>query len=169
MTYHAHAALPHAALPYGPDRTLTLFLEDFAKFKGFATRAEFWWPFVLILTLHLAIAATGLIVIGTTFADDLVSHTSIPLGADPILLNIGIEGAGAVFAFGLVGLHVIIGVVTIMPLIAVTWRRLHDVGLPGPTFFLVAIPVLGWIGLLLLLARPSAPEKHRAKWSDARL
>ena len=169
LTHHAYAASAPTAAAYGPDQTLTFFLEDFAKFKGFATRAEFWWPFVLILALHLTIATTGLLIIATSFAEDIVDHTNSPLGVNLVLLEMGIQGTGAVFALALVSLHVLIGAVTILPLIAVTWRRLHDVGLPGTVFFLVTIPIIGWIVLLIILARNSAPEKHKTKWSDARL
>jgi uncharacterized membrane protein YhaH (DUF805 family) len=168
MTPQAHAALAPPVLPYGPDKTLTLFFEDFAKFKGFATRPEFWWPFVLILTLHLAIAAAGSIVIATRFTDEIMTDGHLLLGLNPVASASGIEGAGAVFALALVSLHLLIGTVTLLPLVAVTWRRLHDTGLPGSMFFLGFIPAIGGLVLLLLLARPSAPERHHAAWSDTR-
>jgi uncharacterized membrane protein YhaH (DUF805 family) len=166
MTPHAHAALAPPVLRYGPDKTLTLFFEDFTKFKGFATRPEFWWPFVLILTLHLAIATTGSVVIATRFTDDLVTDGHNLFGLNSVVSVPGIEGAGAIFALALVSLHLLIGAVTLLPLIAVSWRRLHDTGLPGSMFFLGFIPAIGGVVVLLLLARHSAPERHHAEWSD---
>ena len=44
---------------------------------------------------------------------------------------------------------------TIVPSLAVTWRRLHDVGRSGKYFFFVFIPIAGIIMLLIELMKDS--------------
>lgn len=47
---------------------------------------------------------------------------------------------------------------TILPSLAITWRRLHDTGRAGGWFFIVLIPVVGWIILIVFLASAPAPD-----------
>lgn len=53
------------------------------------------------------------------------------------------------------------GLGTIVPHLALTWRRLHDVNLAGPFFFLGLIPFVGGIIVLVLVLLPSKPEGAR--------
>ena len=41
-----------------------------------------------------------------------------------------------------------------IPGLAVTWRRLHDIGKSGRNWLWVFLPVVGWIILLVYAARP---------------
>ena len=50
---------------------------------------------------------------------------------------------------------------TLVPHLALTWRRLHDANLAGPFFFLAFIPIVGWIILLIFVLLPSKPEGAR--------
>jgi uncharacterized membrane protein YhaH (DUF805 family) len=50
----------------------------------------------------------------------------------------------------------------LLPSLAVTSRRLHDVGKSGLMFLLIFIPVIGWIWLLVLLFTDG--ETTRNKW-----
>ena len=45
----------------------------------------------------------------------------------------------------------------IMPVLAVSWRRLHDTGKAGSLFFLGMIPVAGWILLIIWFCQDSQP------------
>jgi uncharacterized membrane protein YhaH (DUF805 family) len=49
---------------------------------------------------------------------------------------------------------------TIVPSLAVTWRRLHDVGRSGNYFFFILIPIAGIIMLLIQLTKDSEPEAN---------
>jgi uncharacterized membrane protein YhaH (DUF805 family) len=49
---------------------------------------------------------------------------------------------------------------TIVPSLAVTWRRLHDVGRSGKYFFFILIPVAGIIMLLIQLTKDSQPGEN---------
>ena len=44
---------------------------------------------------------------------------------------------------------------TLVPSLAVTWRRLHDVGRSGKYFFFILIPIAGIIMLLIELTKDS--------------
>ncbi|WP_244301129.1 DUF805 domain-containing protein [Leucobacter insecticola] len=50
---------------------------------------------------------------------------------------------------------------TVLPILAVTWRRLHDANLPGPWALLSFIPLLGQVVLLVLVLMPSTPAGRR--------
>ena len=44
-----------------------------------------------------------------------------------------------------------------IPGLAVVWRRLHDIGKSGASYFLILIPLVGWILVLIWLCRDSQP------------
>ncbi|AZZ39259.1 DUF805 domain-containing protein [Acidipropionibacterium jensenii] len=46
----------------------------------------------------------------------------------------------------------------LVPSLAICWRRLHDTGRPGGWFFIVLIPIVGWIILIVFLAGPSRQD-----------
>ena len=48
----------------------------------------------------------------------------------------------------------------LIPSLAVTWRRLHDIGKGGGWYFFILIPLVGWIFLLVWLCRDSQPGQN---------
>lgn len=48
-----------------------------------------------------------------------------------------------------------------IPNLAVTWRRLHDVGKAGGWYFLILIPLIGAIVLLVWYCTKSEPQDNR--------
>jgi uncharacterized membrane protein YhaH (DUF805 family) len=66
----------------------------------------------------------------------------------------GVEFGG----FGLFGTLTTLG--TLVPALAVTWRRLHDIGKSGGFFFLALIPLVGIVILIVWLVRDSDPKKN---------
>ena len=50
---------------------------------------------------------------------------------------------------------------TFIPVLAVTWRRLHDIGKSGAWFFIGLIPLVGEIILLIWLCKDSEPGDNR--------
>lgn len=71
-----------------------------------------------------------------------------------ILQNATSNAAGQSPFSWLVGL---IGLVLLLPNLAVGVRRLHDTGKTGLLLLLFLIPVVGWIILLVLLLQPAQP------------
>jgi len=120
------------------------FFKKYADFTGRASRSEYWWWYLvsIVVAIVLEVLALTLGTAGATANDDGTS-TPGPLFWLPILL-IAVWGLG-----------------TIVPHLALTWRRLHDVNLAGPFFFLGFIPFVGSIIVLVLVLLPSKPEGAR--------
>ena len=55
----------------------------------------------------------------------------------------------------------IYGLALIIPMIAVTVRRLHDIGKSGFWYFICLIPLIGSIWLLVLLCKDSQPGQNQ--------
>ena len=49
----------------------------------------------------------------------------------------------------------------LIPNMAVTFRRLHDIDRSGWWFLLILVPVIGWIVLLVWHLKPSTPGPNR--------
>ncbi len=100
-------------------------LKNYAGFSGRARRKEY-WMFTLFNMIFVIVAM---------ILDNV--------------LGIAIEGMGYGPIYGLYFLAIII------PGLAVTVRRLHDVGKSGWMYLIIFIPIIGVIWLLVLLATDS--------------
>jgi len=122
----------------------TRFFKKYADFTGRASRSEYWWwaliSFVIGIVLELIGLATG--AFNATLQPD------------------GNSTPGPGFAFFII-LAVIWGLGTIVPHLALTWRRLHDANLAGPFFFLGLIPFVGTLIVFIFTLLPSKPEGAR--------
>ncbi len=54
-------------------------------------------------------------------------------------------------------LATIFSIAVFLPELAVTWRRLHDIGKKGSWFFIILVPIVGVILLIVWLAQDSQP------------
>lgn len=110
------------------------YFNNYATFKGRARRSEFWFTvlFTVLVSAALSIVFPGPI---ETVWDMQVEQSS----AAENLWSIA----------------------TIVPSLAVTWRRLHDVGRSGKYFFFILIPIAGVIMLLIELTRDSQPGENQ--------
>lgn len=117
------------------------FFKKYATFSGRASRSEYWWWLLVAVVVGIiinVITSAG----GTTVSAD---GTPVP-------------GPGA--TVGLI-LAIVWGLATIVPSLALTARRLHDVNLSGWFVLLGIVPFLGAIALLVLTILPSKPEGQR--------
>jgi uncharacterized membrane protein YhaH (DUF805 family) len=64
-----------------------------------------------------------------------------------------------------IGLPVLLFLATIVPALAVTIRRLHDIGLSGWFYLVVFIPSVGSLIILVMTLMPS--QKHENRWGPA--
>ncbi len=94
--------------------------ENYANFNGRARRSEYWW-FILANIIIAVIAMVIDNVAGITFG-------KIPYG--PV--------------------YVLYALAVFLPGLAVSVRRLHDVGKSGWFYFIILIPLVGAIWLLVL-------------------
>lgn len=110
------------------------YFKNYATFKGRARRSEFWFT---VLFTFLVSAALSIIFPGPT---DMVWDMEVE------------QSSAAENLWSLA---------TIVPSLAVTWRRLHDVGRSGKYFFFILIPIAGIIMLLIELTKDSQPGENK--------
>ncbi|MED5356573.1 MAG: DUF805 domain-containing protein [Pseudomonadota bacterium] len=113
-------------------------------FSGRSSRPEFWYFMLLFIVLYLVIALVDrFLVTSTVDIRELPLGHYIPMGmVDP---NVGV-------------LVLLYRPIMAIPTIAVTIRRLHDVGKSGWWCFLwvLPLPIIGWPYLIPLLCGPSS-------------
>jgi uncharacterized membrane protein YhaH (DUF805 family) len=107
-----------------------LVLKKYAEFNGRARRTEYW----MFLLFHIIVAVAAMLVdnlLGLTFGE-------IPYGF----------------------IYMAYGLATIIPGLAVTVRRLHDIGKSGWMILVSLIPIIGGIWLLVLMVTDSQPGNN---------
>ena len=128
------------------------FFQRYAQFSGYASRSEYWWVALFNALVGLGIYVLLFMVVGLGGAlggssDDV--GTSIGIGAIIVML--------LAFAYA---------IATFIPGLALTVRRLHDVGKPGTWWFIQLIPFgVGTVWFLILMASESRPDLYRPEWS----
>ena len=154
MTYNAATQPPTSpgelplALPlYGASfgQAFRRFWRKYATFSGRASRSEFWWWYlanVVVVIVLYAFMAVGAFA-GATY--DATTGTSQP---GPLI------GVGA-------ALLVLWSLATIVPTLAISWRRLHDGNRSGGFWFIGLVPIVGGIVLLVLFALDPDPQGAR--------
>jgi uncharacterized membrane protein YhaH (DUF805 family) len=120
------------------------FFQKYADFTGRASRSEYWW-WMLFYVLTLIVGEVLALVIGSIGATVNDDGTSTP---GPLFWLIAI-----VLLVWLLG--------TIVPHLALVWRRLHDANFAGPFFFLGFVPFVGGIVVLIFTLLPSNPAGAR--------
>ena len=104
----------------------------YAQFKGRANRAEF-WQYVLVYF----VIAVAFIVLMNLFA--------------------GVKVLRMVFMI----LYDIVMLVLLVPSLAVSVRRMHDIGKAGGWIFINLVPIIGSIWYLILAIKESEPGTNR--------
>jgi uncharacterized membrane protein YhaH (DUF805 family) len=105
-------------------------VKKYAVFSGRARRKEYWY-FILFNTIFLIIAAVLDSVLGIAIED---------LGYGPM--------------------YILYSLAVFLPTLAVSVRRLHDVGKSGSFLFIGLIPIVG-LWLLVLFCRDSMPGENK--------
>lgn len=120
-------------------------LRKYSRFRGRSRRKEYWF-----FTLFNALIALGLSIIGAVLAGVLTSSGASTGGLLlSTLLNI-VSLLSAIYSLG-----------TFIPSLAVSVRRLHDIGKSGWWLLIGLIPLLGVIVLLIFFIQDSQPETNQ--------
>ena len=119
------------------------FWKKYVIFHGRASRSEFWWWF-----LANAIISAVLNGISYTFGNPMVYQLNE--SGVPVLVY-----SAAQIPYALWGLA------TLIPWLALSWRRLHDTNRSGAWWFIGLIPIVGWIILLVFFLLPPDPAGTR--------
>lgn len=107
-------------------------LQRFRDFEGRSRRREFWY-FALF---HFILS------IGAAFLDNLFGFTDLGTESGPI--------------------QVLFILIMLIPAIAVSVRRLHDIDKSGFWYLLIFVPIIGWIWLLIFFLQEGTygPNKY---------
>ncbi len=125
------------------------FFKKYARFDGRASRSEYWWwvlangivVLVIYAILFAVIAATGTSSTSSTeYGVQASTHSSSGLISIPLIL-LGLWWAA-----------------TLVPNLALGWRRLHDANLPGGLWIIAVF--VGIVAIVFALL-PSTPEGQR--------
>lgn len=118
-------------------------LSQYAGFQGRAPRSEFWWFSLFTLLVDLAIMLVGGMLISGT------------------IMNIQANGESVASWYAMTAPNWMMSLAHLalfLPTLAVTVRRLHDVGRSGWWIFIMLVPLFG---LLLLLFWWVQPSQHQ--------
>lgn len=55
----------------------------------------------------------------------------------------------------------LISLALLIPSLAISWRRMHDIGKGGGWYFINLIPVIGWIIWIIWAVKSSEPQPNR--------
>ena len=108
------------------------FFKGYVDFTGRSTRSEYWWIWLTNILL--------LIPLYSAYFNAIFSE-----GEEGAFLALG----------GLAIVYMIFCLALILPMLALTVRRLRDAGFHWALIFVHFIPVVGGIALLVLLAMPT--------------
>ena len=120
-------------------------MAKYCKFNGRARRSEFWYfklTVAIINAIYLLIAIIIIAIINNKTDEEEIEKIKISDNIPLLVIGIVIE---AIF---------------ILPNIAVSVRRLHDVGKSGYYYFLNLIPVIGTLILLYFYIVDSFPDSN---------
>lgn len=117
------------------------FFRKYGTFSGRASRSEFWWWELASFLVYLVLGILT-IVLGVATGEPSPSGDGVRLGP---IATVGFVVIGVWF------------VVTLIPQLAITVRRLHDVDLSGWIILLRLVPSVGDIIVLILTILPSNP------------
>jgi uncharacterized membrane protein YhaH (DUF805 family) len=109
---------------------ISSFFSKYATFSGRARRSEFWFA---VLFTTLVSTAISIVWPSTTVVLDGMSFQQSSLPSNLWQLAI------------------------LVPSIALSVRRLHDVGLKGTYYLFVLLPIVGWIVLFIQFVKDSEP------------
>ena len=121
------------------------FFKKYAIFSGRASRSEYWWWTLVSVGVSIILN----VIIG---AGAGATTATSSLGSAPA------PGPGAVVGYSLL---VVWALATIVPSLALTVRRLHDVNQSGWLVLIGLVPFLGALALLVFMILPSNPAGQR--------
>ena len=108
------------------------FFKGYVDFTGRSTRSEYWWIWLTNMIL--------LVPFYSAYFKALANPRN-----ETALMALG----------GIAIIYMIFGLALILPMLALTVRRLRDAGFHWALIFIIFIPMVGPLALLVLLAMPT--------------
>lgn len=134
-----HANKSASSLRVGPKTAFIRFYSNYVKLSGRASRSEYWWIALFFFLVALVLQFAALV------------------ASDPALTFYHQDGVSLVFMVGLLLLILF----SIVPLISLSVRRLHDSNHSGWLFLVNLIPFIGQVILIVFLSLPSKASGAR--------
>ena len=113
----------------------------YAQFKGRASRSEFWYFVLFNLVVSIVFAILDNI-LGTSYSYEVATNTMATATTEAASVSVT-QTIGYLQSF--------YGLAVIIPSLAVSVRRLHDLGKSGWWILLAVIPLVNLIGFFVLL------------------
>lgn len=139
------------------------FFKKYARFSGYASRSEYWFASLFLFLVSL-IPTIGFFV-GIVMSGAYSSRTYSSTGVAAPEMTDGSTAGLAIFAISGILLF-LFWAATIVPSLAITWRRFHDAGFSGLLYFLSFIPYIGGLIVFVFMVLPTKMESRRLDWED---
>ncbi len=145
MTNAESTAAPLSQPLYGASlgAAFSRFWRKYATFSGRASRSEFWWWVLVSVIVSIIFSIIGSLAGGIY---------------GPVVDGQLTFGPGYGIYETLAGIWAL---ATIVPNLALYWRRLHDTNHSGGYFLFFLIPLIGWIFVLVWVLSGPKPEGAR--------
>lgn len=130
---------------------LDIVTKKYAKFRGRASRSEFWYFVLFSIIISFLVGVLGNI-LGMSY--------SIPIDSVQFL-NETSELVKTTVVQPISLLQIAFGLIIFIPSLAISVRRLHDIGKSGWWYLIAFIPLLGALILLIFFVLPSQDRTNR--------
>ena len=132
------------------------YFQRYAQFRGYASRSEYWWPWLVHTIIGFIFSLFTVIPMMTAMSEAIEAAQN----GDPSMTPV--YPASFYVMSGIASLY---GLAVLLPNLSSLVRRLHDTGKSGFWFFIGWLPIIGPIWLLVLLASESRPDLYRPEWN----
>lgn len=139
----------------GMGEAFSTVMKKYATFSGRARRSEFWWFYLAMFLIELPFVIALVVAMVGAIDSDLMRD--MQSGGRPTSQEI-LDGVDWRSIVGPLALTALVGLVFLLPFLAVMVRRLHDMGQTGWWASLVVVgnilsaaPVLGMVGLVPMI------------------
>ena len=126
------------------------FWKKYAIFTGRASRAEFWWWYLVATLVSFVLNAINRLFAGPQPAQPVSEDQLGPYFAQVMA-----------WSFQSSALALVWGLATLVGTLALSTRRLHDTGRSGWWYLIILVPIVGAIILIVFWASAPKPEGQR--------
>lgn len=140
------------------------YFKSYARFTGRASRSEYWFSALGLFLIGLVptvLFIVSMIVMTTSMEYEQRRVYRNGYSVTETVATTPPAPGSVVFVVICSILIFAVYLATLVPSLAITWRRLHDSNQPGPMYFLSLIPYAGGLILFILLCMPSKAEGAR--------
>jgi uncharacterized membrane protein YhaH (DUF805 family) len=118
------------------------FFKNYANFSGRASRSEFWWVGLFYFVAFIVVGMIAGVIESLSYSSSYYS------GSDPVSMFLML-----VIVVAFLG--------SIVPSLALGWRRMHDANLSGALYLLNLVPYVGGLVVFVFTLLGPRPEGRR--------